>query len=118
MKFSSIEQTYYLTIVCVFGLLLTKTHLVRVVPAKDIRSLKLKWYSPQVFEPPESNDPQLNDELSSVYRPSTKHMYKSKPGSSISFVLGHEGPNSLLSYLIKLGLATSLSTDSSHILSK
>lgn len=37
-----------------------------------------------------------------------------KPLSYISSLYGHEGPNSLLSYLIKLGLATGLCSHPAH----
>jgi len=40
--------------------------------------------------------------------PDTKKMYKSKPTHYLSHILGHEGPNSLLSYLIDEKLAVSL----------
>ena len=65
----------------------------KVVPNNEIRQLDIKWIVP-----------------------STKHLYKSKPGSCLSHVLGHEGEGSLLSYLIAEGLATELSTYNDHIL--
>eukprot|EP01022_Parablepharisma_sp_SALTPOND_P015525 TRINITY_DN2202_c2_g1_i1.p1 TRINITY_DN2202_c2_g1~~TRINITY_DN2202_c2_g1_i1.p1 ORF type:complete len:1261 (+),score=181.96 TRINITY_DN2202_c2_g1_i1:85-3783(+) len=40
--------------------------------------------------------------------PDTRKKYKSKPSHYLSHVLGHEGPNSLLSYLIDEKLALSL----------
>ena len=41
--------------------------------------------------------------------PSTRNMYKSKPGRQFGFILGHEGKGSLLSYLKNKGWALSLS---------
>jgi insulysin len=62
-------------------------HIYFVVPEKDNKQLKITW-------------PEM---------PSAANKWRSKPLSYISHVLGHEGPNSLLSELIKQGLATSLS---------
>ena len=50
-----------------------------------------------------------------LFTSSTKYMWKSKPGEYISFIIGHEGKNSLLSYLIKEGLASELSCSNNHI---
>ena len=61
------------------------TRLVYVDPVKDIRDLRL------VFA-----------------LPGTRHLYESKPGRQIGFVLGHEGSGSLLSYLKEQGWAISL----------
>ena len=40
-----------------------------------------------------------------------KPHYKNSPAKYINFLLSHEGENSLLSYLIELGLAESLVGD-------
>jgi len=58
----------------------------KVVPISSRHMLKLKWLFPD-----------------------TRQYYKSKPGNYISFLIGHEGPNSLLSYLLDEELALSLS---------
>jgi insulysin len=42
------------------------------------------------------------------FTPTHKDLYKTKPLRYVSHILGHEGPNSLLSYLIEEGLALSL----------
>ncbi|CAI2365515.1 unnamed protein product [Moneuplotes crassus] len=65
----------------------------KIVPTKDIRELELKFILP-----------------------STKKMYNCKPGSYISHVLGHEGKDSLLSFLIQEGLVTELVAGNNHIL--
>lgn len=44
---------------------------------------------------------------------STKTLWREKPNSYISNLIGHEGPNSLLSQLISEGLATALSASGS-----
>jgi insulysin len=49
-------------------------HIFKVVPNKNIKRLKLLWNLPP-----------------------SKTMWKEKPNSYISHILGHEGPNSLLS---------------------
>ncbi len=59
--------------------------LVRVEPVKDIRSLTLEFPTP----------------------PGDIH-YQSKPAGLLSFIIGHEGKGSLLSYLKEQGLATAL----------
>ncbi len=59
-----------------------------MVPEKDNKLLKITW-------------PEM---------PSASGKWRSKPLNYISHVVGHEGPNSLLSELIKQGLATSLSS--------
>jgi insulysin len=65
----------------------------KVVPHKDIRKLDIKWVLPP-----------------------TKQLYRVKPGEWISHVVGHEGPNSLLSYLIREGLAYELTSSNDHVL--
>lgn len=45
--------------------------------------------------------------------PNQEEHYKNSPGSYFAHLLGHEGPGSLLSLLIKEGLAYSLSSESS-----
>ena len=65
----------------------------KIVPAKHIGTLDIRWILP-----------------------STKQLYKSKPGHCISFILGHEGTNSLLSYLIKEGLGSELTSSYDHLL--
>lgn len=66
-------------------------HVFKIVPNKNIKSLRVLWNLP-----------------------SSKVLWESKPNSYISHLIGHEGPNSLLSQLIKEGLATSLSSSSSQ----
>ena len=63
----------------------------KVVPVKDITKLILEW-------------PDL---------PETHSKWRCKPLSYLGHVIGHEGPNSLLSELTRLGLATSLSAGGS-----
>ena len=65
--------------------------LVKIEPVKDIRELKL-WFS----------------------IPGTRHLYGSKPGQQIGFILGHEGEGSLLSYLKDKGWAITLSAGASE----
>jgi insulysin len=65
-------------------------HVFKIVPNKNIKRLKILWNLP-----------------------SSKLLYKEKPMSFISHLIGHEGPNSLLSQLIKEGLATALSSSDS-----
>ena len=65
--------------------------LVKVEPVKDIRELKL-WFS----------------------IPGTRHLYESKPGQQLGFILGHEGEGSLLSYLKDKGWAISLGAGASE----
>jgi len=62
-------------------------HLIRIVPVKDIRRLEIKW-------------PML---------PDSRHLWEGDPLNYIAHILGHEGRHSLLSELIKLDLATSIS---------
>ena len=45
--------------------------------------------------------------------PNQEEHYRNSPGSYLTHLLGHEGPGSLLSLLIKEGLAYELSADSS-----
>ena len=66
-------------------------HLVKIVPIKDLRQLTVTW-------------PGL---------PGSRHLWDGDPLAYISHVMGHEGPNSLLSELIKQDLASSLSSGSS-----
>ena len=54
-------------------------HLVKIVPIKDLRQLTVTW-------------PGL---------PDSRHLWDGDPLSYIAHVVGHEGPNSLLSELIK-----------------
>ena len=60
--------------------------LVQIDPIKDIRNLVMTFPLP-----------------------GTRHLYASKPGRQFGFILGHEGPGSLLSYLKEKGWAISLS---------
>lgn len=62
-----------------------------MVPGKDIRTLRVKW-------------PMLPEMVSA---------WRSKPLHYLSHVIGHEGPNSLLSELISQGLVTGLSAGAS-----
>jgi insulysin len=48
--------------------------------------------------------------------PDTMKEYKSKPCNYLMHLFGHEGENSILSYLKKDGLAISLSAGPQHIL--
>src|ERR1035437_9503612 len=66
-------------------------HIFKMIPNKNIKKLDIEWILPFSF-----------------------HMWKSKPTSYISHIIGHEGPNSLLSHLIKEGLVTSLTCSNSH----
>ena len=66
-------------------------HIFKVVPNKNIKRLKLLWNLPP-----------------------SKNLWREKPNSYISHVLGHEGPNSLLSQLISEGLATALMAGGSN----
>ena len=59
---------------------------VQIEPVKDLRDLQITFPLP-----------------------STRNMYKSKPGKQFGFILGHEGKGSLLSYLKNMGWALSLS---------
>lgn len=59
--------------------------LVKVIPGKEVKSLEIKWTLP----------------ASQFYSRSKSHAY-------LPHVLGHEGPNSLLSVLVKESLATGL----------
>jgi insulysin len=65
-------------------------HVFKVVPNKNIKRLKVLWNLP-----------------------ASKHLFNEKPNIYISHLIGHEGPNSLLSQLIKEGLATALSSSAS-----
>ena len=60
--------------------------LVQIDPVKDLRDLEISFAIP-----------------------STRHMYESKPGRQLGFILGHEGKGSLLSYLKDRGWAQTLS---------
>ena len=60
--------------------------LVQIDPVKDLRDLEISFAIP-----------------------STRHMYESKPGRQLGFILGHEGKGSLLSYLKDKGWAQTLS---------
>ena len=66
-------------------------HLVKIVPIKDLKQLTVTW-------------PGL---------PDSRHFWDGDPLGYISHVVGHEGPNSLLSELIRQDLASSLSSGSS-----
>ena len=66
-------------------------HLFKVVPNKNIKSLRMLWNLPP-----------------------SKEMWREKPNSYIAHILGHEGPHSLLSQIIREGLATALNSSSSN----
>jgi len=72
-----------------------KNHIVEIVPVSEMRQLNLVW--PIVFESVEDKERQFLD----------------KPAFYVSSLMGHEGPNSLLSFLKKQGWANGLgsSTD-------
>lgn len=63
----------------------------KIIPQKNMKSLVLKWLIP-------------------VNKPYSKK----KTASYLSHVIGHEGPNSLLSCLIDQSLASSLSAGSNN----
>ena len=62
------------------------TRIAKIEPVKDLRDMQITFPLP-----------------------STRNMYKSKPGRQFGFILGHEGKGSLLSYLKNKGWALSLS---------
>ncbi|CDW84143.1 insulin-degrading enzyme [Stylonychia lemnae] len=64
--------------------------LYKVVPHKNLKKILIHWNLPY-----------------------SEHLWNQKPSSIISHLIGHEGPNSLLSQLIKEGLATSLQSSNS-----
>lgn len=66
-------------------------HIFKVVPNKNLKNLRILWNLPP-----------------------SSHLWKSKPMGYISYLIGHEGPNSLLSQLIKEGLATALSSSADN----
>lgn len=66
-------------------------YLYKMVPNKDIKKLSISWILPL-----------------------SEHLWRSKPNGYLTHLLGHEGPNSLLSLLIKEGLGTKLVSSSSH----
>jgi len=72
-----------------------KKHVVEIVPVADLRQVVIMW--PIVYTSDEDKKRQMYD----------------KPSIYVSHLLGHEGPNSLLSYLKKKGWVNSLgsSTD-------
>jgi len=79
-------------------------------------NLERTFHDPDVFEKKETFrlvqiDPvkDLRDMEISFSIPSTRHLYESKPGRQLGFILGHEGKGSLLSYLKDKGWALSLS---------
>lgn len=63
-------------------------HIFRLVPEKDLKQMSICW-------------PMMPETLSKS---------QTKPVNYLSHVIGHEGPNSLLSTLIKEGLAAALSS--------
>ncbi len=60
-------------------------HIFKVVPNKNIKRLRLLWNLPP-----------------------SKNLWRKKPNFYLSSVIGHEGPNSLLSHFIREGLASAL----------
>ena len=60
--------------------------IINIEPVKDLRDLQLTFQIP-----------------------GSRHLYESKPGQQFGFILGHEGKGSLLSYLKKEDLASTLS---------
>ena len=80
------------------------------------QNLERTKHDPLVFEKKETFrfvqiDPvkDLRDLEISFAVPSTRHLYGSKPGRQLGFILGHEGKGSLLSYLKDKGWAQALS---------
>ncbi len=69
----------------------SERHIFKVVPNKNIKRLKLLWNLPP-----------------------SKNLWREKPNSYLSSVIGHEGPNSLLSQLISEGLASALMAGGSN----
>lgn len=63
----------------------------KIIPEKHVKSLSLRWVMPP-----------------------SKMFNKKKSCAYLSHVIGHEGPNSLLSSLVRQDLAISLSAGSSH----
>lgn len=59
--------------------------LIKIVPVKDKKKMEVQWILPD-----------------------KKHYYKTKPESILAQLIGHEGKNSLLSFLIKEGLVTGI----------
>ena len=62
-------------------------HMIKIVPVKDVKRLEIKW-------------PMLHD---------SRNLWEGDPLSYISHLIGHESKNSLLSELIRMDLATSIS---------
>ena len=106
------------------GLALLSTHSLDEMEAwtrqyfSDVKNHNLERtkHDPIVFEKKETFrfvqiDPvkDLRDLEISFAIPSTRHMYESKPGRQLGFILGHEGKGSLLSYLKDKGWAQTLS---------
>ena len=106
------------------GLALLSTHSLDEMEAwtrqyfSDVKNHNLERtkHDPNVFEKKETFrfvqiDPvkDLRDLEISFAIPSTRHMYESKPGRQLGFILGHEGKGSLLSYLKDKGWAQTLS---------
>jgi secreted Zn-dependent insulinase-like peptidase len=106
------------------GLALLSTHYLDEMEAwtrqyfYDVKNHNLKRtkHDPIVFEKKEALrlvqiDPvkDLRDLAISFSTPSTRHMYESKPGRQLGFILGNEGKGSLLSYLKDKGWAQTLS---------
>ncbi len=69
----------------------SERHIFKVVPNKNIKRLKLLWNLPP-----------------------SKNLWREKPNSYLSSVIGYEGPNSLLSQLISEGLASALMAGGSN----
>ena len=65
----------------------------KIVPVRDLRELRINWALPY-----------------------SQKEYKKKINAYLTHVFGHEGPRSLLSYLIKRGLGTALTCGSNHYL--
>lgn len=63
----------------------------KIVPNKDIKALTVTWILPY-----------------------SRNRYKEKSNEYLSHVLGHEGEKSLLSYLIKEGLANGITTSNTY----
>jgi len=106
------------------GLALLSTHSLDEMEAwtrqyfSDVKNHNLERtkHDPIVFEKKEALrlvqiDPvkDLRDLVISFSTPSTRHMYESKPGRQLGFILGHEGKGSLLSYLKDKDWAQTLS---------
>ncbi|KAF2885664.1 hypothetical protein ILUMI_20515 [Ignelater luminosus] len=85
------------------------------VPNNSLPSINFKLYSEKIFNTPQFKRLYYVKPVKDICQvdltwvmPSLQHMYKSKPHVYVSWLLGHEGKGSLLSYLKKKVWALSL----------